>query len=500
MPKRRRRREGPPEIPRSMPAEQLPWLADVEVLDAGPEKVILRLGPVTTEVQPDGSVEPAFQSPQLAHVHMKLDTPLSLELQERRIQMTEEGWLQWLSHWAEPPPAVSFREGRAVRQWPVTGARPPRRMGVHGMGDTIEWGRPFFKGSRFRFAHFVEPDAGEGAVIEWFGNGAFSLPWAYRGDFTEFIADQNFEDPVAPDEWRELNDELANGLMWALEKMGSFDRPGLLRPEVVEAIRDDSEALLEESTRKILDRLWEHPQELQEAALDWAFGRGLKKDVLEAIEAGARAAGAEGTARELRRLIEEMGPSMGSSRSQLGAVEGWVVTHDGETLKTFPDQFAAIAWLHRRHSYSVDHAVRYEGYDIVFVRGGKVEWSYRRDSPVLRESTVPEAPETAAKRFENAVREAFVEVYGSPRDPETVETTVVSSFSERGRGLGWVKEADPRVVIVLTEHAWISDPWASQEDQDNWNRAMAILRGRGWGHVWWDSINPGVQIVIKEKT
>lgn len=65
---------------------------------------------------------------------------------------------------------------------------------------------------------------------------------------------------------------------------------------------------------------------------------------------------------------------------RLGAVEGWVVTHDGETLKTFESDVEAFKWLHRRHSYSVDHAVRHEGYDVVLVRDGRVEWSYRRDA------------------------------------------------------------------------------------------------------------------------
>jgi len=71
-------------------------------------------------------------------------------------------------------------------------------------------------------------------------------------------------------------------------------------------------------------------------------------------------------------------------RARMGFVEGWVVTHDGETVKAgFVSDGEAMAWLHRQHSYSVDHAVRHEGYDIVFVQEGKVEWSYKRDA--LRE-------------------------------------------------------------------------------------------------------------------
>jgi len=64
----------------------------------------------------------------------------------------------------------------------------------------------------------------------------------------------------------------------------------------------------------------------------------------------------------------------------MGAVEGWVVTHDGETIKTgFANDFEAVGWLHKRQGQSVDYAVRYGGYDIVLVRDGKIIYSYKRD-------------------------------------------------------------------------------------------------------------------------
>lgn len=66
---------------------------------------------------------------------------------------------------------------------------------------------------------------------------------------------------------------------------------------------------------------------------------------------------------------------------RLGAVEGWVVTHDGETLKTgFKNDFEAVGWLHRRQSQSVDWAVQHEGYDIVLVKDGKVVYSYKQEA------------------------------------------------------------------------------------------------------------------------
>lgn len=62
--------------------------------------------------------------------------------------------------------------------------------------------------------------------------------------------------------------------------------------------------------------------------------------------------------------------------------EGWAVTHDGETLKQFgvgtAAANAAFAWLQKRQGQSVDWAIRYSGYDIVNVEGGKVVYSARR--------------------------------------------------------------------------------------------------------------------------
>lgn len=64
----------------------------------------------------------------------------------------------------------------------------------------------------------------------------------------------------------------------------------------------------------------------------------------------------------------------------MGAVEGWVVTHDGETIKTgFKHDGEAMRWLHDQHPYSIDYAVKHAGYDIVLVRDGKVEYSFKRE-------------------------------------------------------------------------------------------------------------------------
>lgn len=183
-------------------------------------------------------------------------------------------------------------------------------------------------------------------------------------------------------------------------------------------------------------------------------------------------------------------------KHRMGAVEGWVVTHDGETIKTgFPTDFEAVAWLHKRHSYSVDHAVKYEGYDVVLVRDGKVEYSYKKEVQKKAKPRNKLTPDELAQEFELAVRRAFVEVYGAPKDLEKVERSILSSYSPKGRRLGWT-DPDPKVVLVLTEFAWVEEPFRDDESVEKWGQVLSLLRSRGWHDSHWDSINMGVQMVF----
>jgi hypothetical protein len=99
-----------------------------------------------------------------------------------------------------------------------------------------------------------------------------------------------------------------------------------------------------------------------------------------------------------------------------------------------------------------------------------------------------------AKEFSDAVRDAFVRVYGSPSNKEDFRS-IYPSWSEDGIRTGW-HDPDPRVVMVGTERAWVQDPWNSTEDHNNWDAVLEILRKAGWGNVGWDSINPAVHIVF----
>lgn len=310
MPKRKRRkREGPPEIRWGAPAEQLPWFSDVDVVEVRPDQVILRRGPVTATVLRDGSFDVKFHSEVIVSQFMKIDSETSFEHQAKFSALGDEAYFEWLRHWTEPPPVVSFREGQLVSEWPGTGAAPPRRFAELGFDETSTWDRTYFKGSLFRFAHFRTMEGEEGAVILWYDprSETFGGPWVYMGGFADFMAAQSLVDPGSSEEWRELNDEFGNAFMWALEKMGSFDRPGVLGGQALEAIREDPEALLDDSVEKMLPRLWEYPRELQEAALDWAFSKGLVKTVLEIIESAASARGKAAVAAGVRALARELG-------------------------------------------------------------------------------------------------------------------------------------------------------------------------------------------------
>lgn len=186
------------------------------------------------------------------------------------------------------------------------------------------------------------------------------------------------------------------------------------------------------------------------------------------------------------------GPSMGGPR--LGAVEGWVVTRDGETLKAgFKDENEAFWWLQKYQSQSVDWAVRYGGYDIVLVRENKAEQSYKRDREEKRHAGGL-SPEEMAEDFEHAVRMAFVDVYGEPSDSSKVEKAIRSSYLDPGKKQKWT-EVSPNVVLVGSEYAWIEDMFSSSEEMARWEQVAELLRHRGWPGAWFDSINAGVHVM-----
>jgi DNA-directed RNA polymerase subunit RPC12/RpoP len=102
-----------------------------------------------------------------------------------------------------------------------------------------------------------------------------------------------------------------------------------------------------------------------------------------------------------------------------------------------------------------------------------------------------------AEAFEDAVRKAFVKVYGKPKDVGKVTDSILSSFSEKGHKLRWT-EPNPDVVLVLTEFAWVEEPYRDDREMQQWGRVIAELRKKGWPAAW-DSVNAAVQIVFLER-
>jgi hypothetical protein len=102
--------------------------------------------------------------------------------------------------------------------------------------------------------------------------------------------------------------------------------------------------------------------------------------------------------------------------------------------------------------------------------------------------------EEFAQAFTAAVQDAFVKVYGPPADEKHLKS-VRPSWGLDSVNQAWVKQPDPRVVVVGTEYGWVRDPYNSAADNKRWEKVAKILTDEGWGNVNWESINPAVHIV-----
>lgn len=126
------------------------------------------------------------------------------------------------------------------------------------------------------------------------------------------------------------------------------------------------------------------------------------------------------------------------------------------------------------------------------------------------ETVFPESPEMGSRKvwdprawrptwttLEDAVRSAFVEVYGPPRDADLVTQAILSSDSEQGRKSGWTPP-NPNVILIFTEYGWVRDPWTdvTVEEHNRWEMAMKILREHGF-NTSHESINAAVHTVIR---
>src|SRR6266850_4247322 len=106
------------------------------------------------------------------------------------------------------------------------------------------------------------------------------------------------------------------------------------------------------------------------------------------------------------------------------------------------------------------------------------EWAYNAES-LVRKALESSDPEIA-------------------RAIERYPQSVTSSYSTRGKELGWTS-ADWRKVLVLTEGG-VGDPFTYEHVHQAFDRAVELLNADPLEHEFdwmWDSINPAVQIFVK---
>lgn len=261
--------------------EEIGWITDVQVLDIEPDHILLKRPGVSLTVWKDGRLDVQYESEVLVPQFFMRDVSRTEELQQKWSQsLSDEEWMAWLQHWIEPPPAITYKGGRIVSEWPGGEKTPPRRAATYGLvPDTKGWNDPFFKGARFRFGHFKTKDGEEGLVVQWWDPSAeaFQPPEVYLGDVDDFFGAQTLYDypGMGPEEWREINQLFDNTAMWALEQMGSFDDPSTVTSPLEEVIEDDPELLLTESLQKMLANISQYRAQMQETILDTAQARRL---------------------------------------------------------------------------------------------------------------------------------------------------------------------------------------------------------------------------------
>lgn len=222
--------------------------------------------------------------------------------------------------------------------------------------------------------------------------------------------------------------------------------------------------------------------------------------------------------------LRAMGFEIGKNKKispQMGAVKGWVVTHDGETLKAgFKNDGEAMRWLHNEYHGSVDHAVRHAGYDIVLVKDGKVAYSYKREALKRPEmsglSDVPLPPNI--ERPEMWTVEAIVQAVADG-------FTFMVPFHDQGRSMFspnayWIKGQQasahaltvgphhtPEIGLInVTDTVWIralayfphqivpKEAWIGPINQ---NGAVAVHVEVDPATIDWEWLNRGHQIRVK---
>lgn len=271
------------------PPDQIPWAERVKVTYESDSSIALKVGTASVDLY-RRDFEWNLTTDSMADIERYMKENERLTASVRKYFDEYEGsWSYqdkikgWLSGTTKGDPDRRRRKG--PKDWSPSAQRnkPQGKMLSHedgyydsvwGYGNTYNEDSTYFLGDTFEYAHIETEDGQEGAVILWNVSGGpmgrYLEPVVYLGNFSEFMESQRDSDPHSSESLLSWNDTFENGFFWAWQKLGVFDDPDDVdwsdrHPrQVAEAIKEDPSILMPESVEKILERLKEFPEDIQE--------------------------------------------------------------------------------------------------------------------------------------------------------------------------------------------------------------------------------------------
>lgn len=270
---------------------QIPWAKEVKVTHAeikpGHEgekiySVDLELPDITASISRGGSVDLEVDSRKNISEHMEKSEELTNSLRrflKRKGGFFIDGTLDWLggSEEADVPPWEGNKPG-VMDWWPGYDAKKGRvgKLAYHKTGRIVDI-TDYWIGSGFPYVHFRLPDGDEGLAIDWgehhethsnltrLGTPEGQEVWI---GYVEGFLMANEESFDSSESYVAYNDQFENGLLWALDLMGSLTLKRA--PEwAVEIIGDYPTLLWPDLARKILEDPGNYHEVIERAARQW---------------------------------------------------------------------------------------------------------------------------------------------------------------------------------------------------------------------------------------
>jgi hypothetical protein len=255
---------------------QISWAKEVKVTHAeiksGYEgekiySVDLELPDIEANIHRNGSVDLKVDSRKNIGDHMDRSEELTNSLRrylKRKDGFFIDGTLDWLggSDESDVPPWEGNKPG-VMDWWPGYDAQKGRvgKLAYHKTGRVADI-TDYWIGSSFPYVHFRLPDGDEGLAIDWgehlerhsnlvrLGTPEGQEVWVGNVDLF-LAANEEFFDSW--ESYAAYNEQFENGLLWALDLMGSLvlkkapewaveiigDNPGLLWPDLARKILED---------------------------------------------------------------------------------------------------------------------------------------------------------------------------------------------------------------------------------------------------------------------